>query len=386
MFRLHNYFATNALHGSVYDMEDLMNCVMVNENLTTFIRNWDTILSGIPTPPDNSVLEPLFHRQIKKCKVIDHDIQVYERALEGSEQRCYEFLYKAVVNHLKRQRLQKNRDRIARQTGVPTAPAPPAKKIPKGFCVDWVKNGSCSRDKCTYKHQTPRGRSQTPGRTPTTPRRTPSPGGKGKGKRQECKFFKQGVCNRGDKCNFLHKGQPAAPAPGDSSARASSSGKKDKKHKKKERKGGKGRKSSRSSSRSSSKSSSRKSSRSSQGSKGSRGSGRKGGAPSVPAAVCLIGAMLAGSASRPMHSHSGRKCRACPTFAPRTIMSHWPQYHSMMMPSVSHIRFPKIMISFPLKTARGPGPMIRSTPLAAIGRLRLTPSRRRKLVLRCCRQ
>ena len=298
MFRLHNYFATNALHGSVYDMEDLMNCVMVNENLTTFIRNWDTILSGIPTPPDNSVLEPLFHRQIKKCKVIDHDIQVYERALEGSEQRCYEFLYKAVVNHLKRQRLQKNRDRIARQTGVPTAPAPPAKKIPKGFCVDWVKNGSCSRDKCTYKHQTPRGRSQTPGRTPTTPRRTPSPGGKGKGKTQECKFFKQGVCNRGDKCNFLHKGQPAAPAPGDSSARASSSGKKDKKHKKKERKGGKGRKSSRSSSRSSSKSSSRKSSRSSQGSKGSRGSGRKGGAPSAPAAVCLIGAMLAGSASQ----------------------------------------------------------------------------------------
>ena len=72
MFRLHNYFATNALHGSVYDMEDLMNCVMVNENLTTFIRNWDTILSEIPTPPDNSVLEPLFHRQIKKCKVIDH--------------------------------------------------------------------------------------------------------------------------------------------------------------------------------------------------------------------------------------------------------------------------------------------------------------------------
>ena len=75
-------------------------------------------------------------------------------------------------------------------------------------------------------------------------------------------------------------------------------GRKTKKQKKKERKGGKGRKSSRSSSRSSSKSGSRKSSRSSQVSKGSRGSGRKGGAPSVPAAVCLIGAMLAGSASQ----------------------------------------------------------------------------------------
>ena len=76
LLHLHNQFATNALHGSVYDMEDLMNCLMVNQNLTAFIRNWDTILSGIPSPPDNSVLEPLFHRQVKKCKAIDHDIQI----------------------------------------------------------------------------------------------------------------------------------------------------------------------------------------------------------------------------------------------------------------------------------------------------------------------
>ena len=105
LLRLHSHFATNALQGSVYDMEDLM----INQNLTTFIRNGDTILSGIPSPPDNSVLGPLFHRQVKKCKDIDHDIQIYERALEGSDQRSYQFLYNAVANHLKRQRLQKNR-------------------------------------------------------------------------------------------------------------------------------------------------------------------------------------------------------------------------------------------------------------------------------------
>ena len=32
---------------AVYDMEDLMNCAMVNENFTAFIRSWDTIL-GVP--------------------------------------------------------------------------------------------------------------------------------------------------------------------------------------------------------------------------------------------------------------------------------------------------------------------------------------------------
>ena len=296
LLRLHNYFATNALHGSVYDMEDLMNCKMVNDNLTVFLRNWDTILSGIPVQPDNSVLEPLFHRQVKKCRDIAHDISVYDRALEGTEQRSFQFLYNAANNFLERERLQKNRDRIARQAGggvVPTTPAPNSpkqKRVPKGFCIDFVRNGSCNKDKCTYKHEMPRGRSRTPGGG-RAPSRTPSPGGKGKGK-QECKFFKQGLCNRGDKCKYLHKGTPAAPAPG-SSARTGSSEKRRRKKDKKERKGRKG---SKSSSRSS-KSGSRGSSRSSKGSKGSKGSGRRS-APSVPAAVCLLGAMLAGSASQ----------------------------------------------------------------------------------------
>ncbi|CAE7251810.1 unnamed protein product, partial [Symbiodinium natans] len=38
LFLLHKYFATNALHNSVYDMEDLLSVTMTNENLVTFIR------------------------------------------------------------------------------------------------------------------------------------------------------------------------------------------------------------------------------------------------------------------------------------------------------------------------------------------------------------
>ena len=110
-----------------------MNCRMVNENITASIQNWDTILSGIRVPPDKSVLEPLFHRQVKKCKDIAHDISIYDRALDGSSQKSYQFLYDAVNNHLKRERLQtlENRDRIVRQAGcdVPSAPAPNAGSV-----------------------------------------------------------------------------------------------------------------------------------------------------------------------------------------------------------------------------------------------------------------
>ena len=73
-------------------------------------------------------------------------------------------------------------------------------------------------------------------------------------------------------------------------------GSSEKRRRKKDKKEKKGRKGSRSSSKSS-RGGSRSSSRSSKSSKGSKGSGRRS-APSVPAAVCLLGAMLAGSASQ----------------------------------------------------------------------------------------
>ncbi|OLP94911.1 hypothetical protein AK812_SmicGene23039 [Symbiodinium microadriaticum] len=65
LLRLHNYFATNALHGSVYDMEDLMNCKMVNDNLNAFLRNWDTILSGRSrTPGGGSAQDLIAEREL----------------------------------------------------------------------------------------------------------------------------------------------------------------------------------------------------------------------------------------------------------------------------------------------------------------------------------
>ena len=80
LFRLNDHFATNALHGSVYDLEDLLAITLANENLVVFLSNWQTVLSGIQKAPDETFLEPLFHRQVKKCKALQHDINIYERA------------------------------------------------------------------------------------------------------------------------------------------------------------------------------------------------------------------------------------------------------------------------------------------------------------------
>ena len=47
LLMMDRYFSTNALHGSVYDIEDLLSVTMVNEKLEVFMRSWDTVLSGI---------------------------------------------------------------------------------------------------------------------------------------------------------------------------------------------------------------------------------------------------------------------------------------------------------------------------------------------------
>ena len=198
-----NFFSTNAQHGSVCEFEDLSSVKMVNEKLETFMRNWETVLSGIQTTPDEAFLEPLFHRQIKHFKDLAHDINIYERVFKSNQRRPVSFC-------MSRKRLERNRERIAKQYGAdgkPSAPAPKKKFVPKGFCFEFVQNGK----KCKYKHEVPekRGRSHSRGGGRGQP---PSRATSTDGKPRECKFWKSGRCKKGSACTFLHTGKPGAPA------------------------------------------------------------------------------------------------------------------------------------------------------------------------------
>ena len=284
------------------------------------MSNWDTVLSGMKVAPEDKCLEPLFHRQIKKCKSISHDIAIYERASEGAKERSYAYLYQAASNYLARRRLDRNRERMARQLGDEKPALPAAKRVPKGFCISFVKTGSCKVDNCKYKHQTPDGwkdRSQSHGRSQSR-RRTGSPSPAGRPR--VCKFYKQGRCDRGRDCKFLHTGQPGAAATSNSEGsqgRGSDKGKKGRKDKRR-----KDRKKSRSSSKSS------KGSRNSKGSKGSKGSGKgKRSSASTAAAACLLGAMVAGATPQ-ADAFTFRKEVSCQN-------SLCPSITSLALPAVS---------------------------------------------------
>ena len=282
---LHDHFSTNIKHGATYALQDLFSVQLRGENLKSFMSNWDQVLAGIVQTPDESVLETLFYKQVKNCKAIRHDMNEYHRADEGTEKRTYSFLVSAVRRHLDRERLEANRDRVAKGlsgAGRPSAPAVEGKTgfIPTGYCVAWNKGG-CSKDNCTDKHETPKPRDRSRKPSKTRGRSTDSSGSpkpKGKGKRI-CKFWKQGRCDREAGCKFFHEGSVGKPRQATPARSASG----DNKNKKKTGKNPK-----RKGSRSSSRPKSPKSPKSPQ----SKGSGASSSKPS-PAAVCLVASMLA---------------------------------------------------------------------------------------------
>ena len=302
LLMMDEFFSTNIKHGATYSLKDLFAVKLKGENLRTFISNWDTVNAGITHPPDPSVLETLFYEQVKNVRAIQHDIEIYNRAEEGTDNHSYKYLVDAVQRYLRRERLESNRDRIHNSLGGPK-PSTPAvdddrKKtpfIPKGYCVAWNK-GSCTKENCTYKHETPPKKTRKPSRGRSTSRE-----GKDKSK-ITCKYWKAGRCKRGSDCEFSHAGKqkPRKATPARSGSRSSRGS--DKKDKRKKDKRGKRDKSGRRSG--------SDGSRKSKGSKGSGGSNRS--SPRVtPAAVCLVASMLASSVEG-LATGNGWPSIACP--------------------------------------------------------------------------
>ena len=118
LLMMHEHFSTNIKHGATYALQDRFSVKLKGDNLRGFISNWNQVMAGIPKVPEVSVLETLFFNQVKNSKAIAHDLQEHHRAEEGSDKKTYEFLVAAVHRYLDRERLQPNRERVAR-TSVP---------------------------------------------------------------------------------------------------------------------------------------------------------------------------------------------------------------------------------------------------------------------------
>ena len=74
-------------------------------------------MSGLSHTPDETTLRDILVGELRQSKRLQYDIEIYDRAREGSEQRTYRFLVGSLKDLLTRERKRKNRDRIARSHG-----------------------------------------------------------------------------------------------------------------------------------------------------------------------------------------------------------------------------------------------------------------------------
>ena len=238
LYLFDQYFKTNEEVGSLYSVEDLLKVRLLNDDLSTFLGNWDSVMSGLSHTPDETTLRDIFLRELRQSKRLKYDLEIFDRAKEGTEQHSYSFLKESIKSLLTRERKRKNRDRVARSHGdkygapaTPRSTSPSARSgrgrsqspkgsrprspgrsrsstpqksrsaSPKGVCYDFLK-GNCKRgDKCMFLHK----------------KRSLSPKGPKPKKKinATCKFWKEGTCTRGDACRFQHKDieKPSTPAP-----------------------------------------------------------------------------------------------------------------------------------------------------------------------------
>ena len=132
-----HYFKTNEEAGSLYSIEDLLKVQLSGDDLSTFIHNWESVIAGLNHQPEETTLRDILLRQLRSSGKLKFDLEVYDRAKEGSEQRTYEYLVKCVKELLTRDRSRKNRNAIAKAHGAKFgAPAPAEATTPRGRSQD----------------------------------------------------------------------------------------------------------------------------------------------------------------------------------------------------------------------------------------------------------
>ena len=111
---------------------------------------------------------------------------------------------------MNRKKLANNRERIARQTGAPSAPA--AARAPKGYCFSFVKNGTCNKgDSCKFKQAKRYPRSEVASQVKARPKEVDHVLKVVLVATKSTRYVNsstQGRCDRGENCRFLHKGKP----------------------------------------------------------------------------------------------------------------------------------------------------------------------------------
>ena len=170
LWMVYENFSTDPKAGVLYDMEDLMNARLVGENLEAFMTTWDNVVIHLSKPPDETILEALFCKQVKECQKMKSYWDAYSFANIGDKTHTYDYLYQSAKGIIDRGRKLRARNRLVGGSRGNNA---------------FIVNGD---NKAVTDKGKERGRASKP--IPTSD--------------VLCYFFQQGHCVHGKDCKYSH--------------------------------------------------------------------------------------------------------------------------------------------------------------------------------------
>ena len=107
------HLKTSEEAGILYGTEDLLKVTLDGDDLKSFLRKWEAVLVGMSHVPDPATLKDLCYREVKNSRKLRYDLDIYEKALDGTKDKLYDFLVTAVRRYLDRERRRTNRDKVS---------------------------------------------------------------------------------------------------------------------------------------------------------------------------------------------------------------------------------------------------------------------------------
>ena len=164
----------NEKMATVYSITDLCNVKWAGdsfEKISLLKSHWDNVVQNLPTLPDDLLCEMLV-TQMKRSKEFAMDVKDYYR---DAANRNYQFLIRAISQHLALQQMERNRQS---QIAILGGSIPPKEGKANAAGKGGDNSGSSG------------GKNQAP---------------KGDATKLPCFAFQTGECNYGNECRYDHR-------------------------------------------------------------------------------------------------------------------------------------------------------------------------------------
>ena len=102
LLMVHEHYRISATDGALLDFQDLLEVKLQNDDLRSFLQDWETVLTQMKDVPEDQILEALFRKQVEQSVTLRDQMSYYNRLDIGHPDKSYAFLVSAVRKLLER--------------------------------------------------------------------------------------------------------------------------------------------------------------------------------------------------------------------------------------------------------------------------------------------